>query len=154
MDRRAIMALGALAGVFPAFGALAQAAGGGTDPVGQAHPKLTRVYAGPDGRSHIQVLEIATHARPIPVVSMVFSAYHPNSLNWHNAPAPQFSVNLVGELEAIVAEDEKRRIGPGDLVFIEDTTGKGHVTRLLTPVSNLYLKPPAGFDVVAWARGD
>ena len=40
-----------------------------------------------------------------------------------------------------------------DLVFLEDLTGKGHVTRALGPITNVFLHVPADFDVVAWAAG-
>jgi len=42
----------------------------------------------------------------------------------------------------------------GDMVFLEDLTGKGHITRLLSPVTNIFIRVADTFDVVAWARGD
>ena len=44
-------------------------------------------------------------------------------------------------------------IGKGDLVYLEDLTGKGHVTRPLTDVSNLFILMPADFDLLEWAGG-
>ena len=41
-------------------------------------------------------------------------------------------------------------IGTGDLVYLEDTRGKGHVTRLRGSVTNLFLPVGPDFDVVAW----
>ncbi len=60
---------------------------------------------------------------------------------------------MTGALEVEISNGSRRRIGPGDLVFLEDVTGKGHVTRPLGPITNLFLHVPADFDVVAWARG-
>jgi len=46
----------------------------------------------------------------------------------HPAPRRQWVVPLRGTLEVEVSSGERRRFGPGDLVFVADTTGKGHVT--------------------------
>jgi hypothetical protein len=47
----------------------------------------------------------------------------------------------------------KQAIHAGDIVFLEDLQGKGHITRILTPVTNLFIRVADGFDVVAWSRG-
>ena len=46
----------------------------------------------------------------------------------HPAPRRQWVVPLRGRFEVEVSSGERRRFGPGDLVFAADTTGKGHVT--------------------------
>jgi hypothetical protein len=46
----------------------------------------------------------------------------------HPAPRRQWVVPLRGRLEVEVSNGERRRFGPGDLVFVADTTGKGHVS--------------------------
>jgi quercetin dioxygenase-like cupin family protein len=73
--------------------------------------------------------------------------------DWHTAPRRQFAINMTGELEVEITSGRRERIGAGDLVFLEDVTGKGHVTRALGPITNLFLHVPDTFDVVAWARG-
>ena len=40
----------------------------------------------------------------------------------------------------------------GDLVYLEDTTGKGHVTRLGGAVTNLFIPVQPDFDVLAWVE--
>ena len=72
--------------------------------------------------------------------------------DWHNAPRKQFAINMTGELEVELTDGTRRKIG-SDLVFLEDTTGKGHVTRALGPITNVFLHVPDDFDVVAWAKG-
>ena len=57
-----------------------------------------------------------------------------------------------GELEVELTDGTRRRIG-SDLVYLEDLTGKGHVTRALGPITNVFLQVPDDFDVVAWAAG-
>ncbi len=72
--------------------------------------------------------------------------------DWHNAPRKQFAINMTGELEVELTDGTRRKIG-SDLVFLEDTTGKGHITRALGPITNVFIHVPDDFDVVAWARG-
>jgi quercetin dioxygenase-like cupin family protein len=49
----------------------------------------------------------------------------------HPAPGRQWVVLLRGNLEVEVSDGTRRRIEPGDLVFVADTTGRGHITRAL-----------------------
>jgi hypothetical protein len=67
------------------------------------------------------------------------------------APAKTFTINVVGDIEGEVSDGTKVRIGKGDLVYLEDRTGKGHVTRLLTPVANIFIRMEDDFDFLAWA---
>jgi hypothetical protein len=46
----------------------------------------------------------------------------------HPAPRRQWVVLLRGGLEVEVSDGTRRRFGPGDLVFVADTTGTGHTT--------------------------
>ncbi|MEI9963838.1 MAG: hypothetical protein WDM92_03230 [Caulobacteraceae bacterium] len=86
-------------------------------------------------------------------MSLVARTYAPSKVDWHVAPARQFVLNLTGELEAEVSDGQRRRIGPGELVYLEDVAGKGHVTRLLGPVTCIFMRVADGFDAVAWAKG-
>ncbi len=42
--------------------------------------------------------------------------------------------------------------GPRHLVFLEDIAGRGHVTRALSPIANLFIHVADSVDVVACAR--
>jgi hypothetical protein len=127
-----------------------------TAPIANAEvkPKLLHVYATADGESHLEVLEVAPTAGKLPLTGLRAISYKPNKVDWHHAPAPQFAINLTGDLQVEVSDGTKRKIGPGDLVFLEDTQGKGHITRLLGPVTALFIQPADGFDIRAWARGE
>lgn len=46
----------------------------------------------------------------------------------HPAPREQWVVMVRGAIEVQVSDGARRRFGPGDLVFVSDTTGRGHVT--------------------------
>jgi hypothetical protein len=151
MQRRDLFGLGGAALLLAGGRAFAQA---GSAPATVA--KLVRVYATPDGGSRIEELTISPDAKPIDITRMTAGAYGGSGArapDWHTAPRKQFAINMTGELEVELTDGTRRRIGAGDLVFLEDVTGKGHVTRALGPITNLFLHVPEGFDVVAWAGG-
>jgi Cupin domain len=105
--------------------------------------RYVRVYADSDGESHFTDEEMelsrASFAPPAPPLSL--SAFTPAKQfamvaspagwfgDWHTAPHRQFFFRLVGEIEIRVSDGEMRRLGPGSILFVEDTTGKGHTTR-------------------------
>ena len=116
-------------------------------------PRLLHVYATPDGESHLEVITVAPTAATLPLTGLRAISYKPNKVDWHHVPQPQFAINLTGDLQVETSDGSTRKIGPGDLVFLEDTHGKGHITRLLGPVTALFIKPVDGFDIHAWAKG-
>jgi len=150
MQRRELVtmaALGAaLGGVTSAF-----AQTGGT----ALRARLIRIYAKSNGDSAVEEIEISPSAGPIPVTNMTAGAYggaaRPPA--WHLAPRRQFAINMTGDLEVEITGGMRKKIGAGDLVYLEDLTGQGHVTRALGPVTNLFIHVADDFDVVAWARG-
>jgi hypothetical protein len=46
----------------------------------------------------------------------------------HPAPAEQWVILLRGQLDIEVSDGSRRRFAPGDLVYVADTTGRGHIT--------------------------
>jgi hypothetical protein len=131
--------------------ALAQSTAGGA----ATEAKVVRIYATPDGGSRVEELTISPNAKPIDITRMTASVYRGSGAtapDWHRAPRKQFAINMTGELEVELTDGTRRRIG-SDLVYLEDLTGKGHVTRALGPITNVFLHVPEDFDVVAWAAG-
>jgi hypothetical protein len=47
----------------------------------------------------------------------------------HRAPRRQFVICLDGDFEIETTDGERRTFSPGSVVLVEDTTGRGHVTR-------------------------
>ncbi len=137
-------------------GAMALATGGAAlaaDTASDGHARVIHVYNTPDGESHVEVLTISDTAKALPVQTMTANPYKPSTPSWHNVPQPQFTINMTGTLEVEVSTGAKRTIGPGDLVFLEDAVGKGHITRVLTPVTNLFIRVPKDFSLTTWAKG-
>jgi quercetin dioxygenase-like cupin family protein len=51
--------------------------------------------------------------------------------DWHPTPRRQFFVFLAGAFEGEVSDGERRRHHPGDVVLLDDITGKGHRSRVI-----------------------
>ena len=96
---------------------------------------VTRIYTGPDGQSRSEEVELKLTGG----VSELFSATGvqfssrpaaPPS-DWHTGPMRQYVITLSGRAELEVGDGKKVAVGPGQINLIEDTTGKGHITRNL-----------------------
>jgi len=152
MERRDMLSLGAIAAIAGAVSASAEEKGQGK--------RVLRIYADADGNSHVEELPIATKEGRIrrtesaAVTGFTYADYPASSVeDWHRTPGRQFSISLSGEIEVEVSGGKKHAIHPGDIVFLEDLQGKGHITRILTPVTNIFVRVADNFDVVAWSRG-
>jgi quercetin dioxygenase-like cupin family protein len=115
--------------------------------------EVVRVFATEDGESHLETLRLSQPSQALPVAGALVADRRPGVVDWHRVRQPQFAINVVGELEVEVSDGGRRRIRPGDLVFLEDVEGRGHVTRLLGPTTILFLRVAPPFDVTAWANG-
>jgi hypothetical protein len=51
--------------------------------------------------------------------------------DWHPAPKRQFFCCLMGKVEITVGDGEKRIFDQGDVFLLEDTSGRGHITKVL-----------------------
>jgi hypothetical protein len=49
----------------------------------------------------------------------------------HPAPCRQYVIVLEGEVEVTTSDGESRVVGSGEVVLVEDTHGKGHITKIL-----------------------
>jgi hypothetical protein len=109
------------------------------------HMKLLRIYTGPDGGSHFEELDLpmssVEFAPPAPPLDLseFWGATRASILrappgwegDWHPAPKRQLMFHLAGEIEGETSDGERRTIGPGTVVLLEDTTGKGHRSRVV-----------------------
>jgi hypothetical protein len=107
--------------------------------------EITRLYSDEQGGSHFadeiipfELMDFAPPAPPISVSSkfnvdgMIVISSPPGWYgDWHPAPRRQLMFCLSGILEVEVTDGEIRRFGPGDVILVEDTTGKGHISRIV-----------------------
>jgi hypothetical protein len=94
-----------------------------------------RLYTGPDGQSHIEPIDLAKATdwtSGLVTTKISFSDWPVGrDLDWHPAPRRQFVIILSGRLEIGLGDGSKQVFGPGDARLVEDTTGKGHTTRVV-----------------------
>ena len=50
-------------------------------------------------------------------------------LNWHPAPRRQYIINLDAAVQITASDGEARVIEAGEVILVEDTTGKGHLSK-------------------------
>jgi len=97
--------------------------------------KTHRLYTGPDGHSHIESFDLGKKpdwAKGLPTTQISFRELPRGEfIDWHPAPRRQFVIILSGQLEIGLGDGSKHVFGPGDARLVEDTTGKGHTTRVL-----------------------
>ena len=117
-----------------------------------------RLYSDDTGESHFEEVEVTlalTDFAPPAAPAYLATLGEATSIlilagdeNWggtepHPAPACQFALSITGTLEVTASDGEMRRIGPGQLLLLEDTTGAGHSTRALGDVAFLVIRTKA-----------
>jgi hypothetical protein len=63
--------------------------------------------------------------------------------DWHTAPRRMYLVALTGMSEVTTGDGTVRRFAPGSILLMDDTTGKGHITRSVGDVDHVALTIPA-----------
>jgi len=111
--------------------------------------KLTRVYADATGESRFEDISYPlTDGGPIGYLSdkvkvsnLMFRKVPPGYDDLHNAPQKQYVILLDGAVEIETSTGEKRVFNTGEILLMEDTTGKGHRSRNVQPVerSSLFI---------------
>lgn len=100
--------------------------------------RIARIWADGEGQSHYQDVEVellpsgplGSMSSPLPVASMILRENEAGyDYDWHVAPRRQYIVMLSGFVEIQVSDGETRTFGPGEILLVEDTTGRGHKSR-------------------------
>ncbi|MCW3169922.1 hypothetical protein OMO38_15465 [Chryseobacterium sp. 09-1422] len=82
--------------------------------------KITRIFSDERGESHFEDLEI-----PFRKVSADYD------YGFHHAPQKQYIVLLDGGVEIETSLGEIRKFQTGEILLVEDVSGKGHKTKNL-----------------------
>ena len=97
-----------------------------------------RLYTGDDGKSHVEEIDPTTHPAWTALheaKGIVFRSSPPGRFSdWHIAPRRQYIITLSGQGEIGLEDGTTHILGPGDVNLAEDTTGKGHTTRVIGDV--------------------
>lgn len=112
---------------------------------------FTRLYADEAGESHFAELvalttdvEFAPSAPPLQLFSFamaeeVFYFRAPSGWqsDWHPSSNRNLFAVMTGLWEVTASDGETRRFGAGSILFVEDTTGKGHTSRVISAEDSL-----------------
>jgi gentisate 1,2-dioxygenase len=121
---------------------------------------VTRIFTAADGGARIEWRAVpmepdssgrATSA-DLPALRLFFRDTPPAHVNpKHRAPQRQFIFVTAGIGEIELADGSRHRFAPGDVLFAEDTTGDGHITRTLEGMRGFAHVPvPDEFDITRW----
>jgi hypothetical protein len=111
----------------------------------------TRLYATEDSQSHFEQVEfdlaLTDYAPPAPPLELsamtgakecrFMRAPAGWQSDWHPSTARNLFVVLSGEWEVTASDGESRRFSTGDVLLVEDTTGRGHTSRVLSETESV-----------------
>lgn len=104
--------------------------------------KVTRIYSDKQGDSHFEEIEIPLInqgyigflSESIKVTTLQFRKVSPNyNYDFHCAPQRQYIVLLDGGVEIESSMGEVRKFQTGEILLVEDVSGKGHRTKNIEP---------------------
>jgi hypothetical protein len=112
--------------------------------------KIIRLYTASDQKSHFEELELqfggeqkilTTDARA--ATSAVFRCVPVGTvLERHPAPRRQYLVTLSGSWEIEASNGVARIFKPGDVMLADDTTGEGHISRVIGNEPHVFMTVP------------
>jgi hypothetical protein len=100
--------------------------------------RIHNLYTDEKGESHFRDIEVewaeerrgSRLSKRFPATGIIFrETKAENTVDWHTAPRRQYIVNLESGVKITASDGESRVIGVGEVLLVEDTTGKGHVSQ-------------------------
>ena len=100
--------------------------------------RIHNLYVDGNGETHFRDIEVewgdATPSgrlsRRFAATGLIFRQVPPTyDLDWHPAPRRQYIINLDAGVRITASDGESRVIGAGEVILVEDTTGKGHLSQ-------------------------
>ena len=112
--------------------------------------RIHNLYTDEKGESHFRDIEIewaeerrgSKLSKRLPANGIIFrETVGEYDLSWHPAPRRQYIVNLDAGVKLTASDGESRIIGPGELILVEDVTGKGHMSQGLGNMRHILFIP-------------
>ena len=100
--------------------------------------RIHNLYTDAKGDSHFRDIEIewaeekhfSKMSKRLPANGIIFRETSGDyDLDWHPAPRRQYIINLDGGVQITASDGEARIIKAGEVILVEDTTGKGHLSK-------------------------
>jgi hypothetical protein len=112
--------------------------------------RIHHLYTDEKGESHFKDIEIewveerrgSKLSKRLPATGIIFrETQAEHDLDWHTAPRRQYIVNLDDGVRITASDGESRVIGAGEVLLVEDTTGKGHLSKGLGKIRHSLFIP-------------
>ena len=100
--------------------------------------RIHNLYADANGQSHFRDVEVewveerrgSKLSKRLPATGIIFRESPADyDLDWHTAPRRQYIINLDAGVQITASDGECRMIGAGEVILVEDVTGKGHLSK-------------------------
>ena len=100
--------------------------------------RIHNLYVDAAGESHFRDIEVewvesrnfSKLSARLPATGVIFRETAGDyDLDWHKAPRRQYIVNLDAGVQITASDGEARVIGAGEVILVEDVTGKGHLSK-------------------------
>ena len=100
--------------------------------------RIHNIYTDDDGETHFRDIDVewveespsGKLSNRLPATGIIFRQVPPTyDLDWHPAPRRQYIINLDAGVQITASDGESRTIGAGEVILVEDTTGKGHLSK-------------------------
>src|SRR5262247_1809248 len=80
----------------------------------------------------VEEREFSKYSARLPATGIIFRETSGDyDLDWHPAPRRQYIVNLDAGVQLTASDGEVRRVKAGEVVLVEDTWGKGHLSKAI-----------------------
>src|SRR5262245_7790444 len=100
--------------------------------------RIHNLYTDSQGESHFRDLAVewveetrgGKLSKRLPATGISVRELPPTyDLDWHPAPSRQYIINLDAGVQITASDGEARTIEAGEVILVEDTTGKGHLSK-------------------------
>jgi hypothetical protein len=100
--------------------------------------RIHNLYVDAKGETHFRDIEVewveernfSKLSARLPATGIIFRETSADyDLDWHPAPRRQYIINLDGGVKITASDGESRIIGAGEVLLVEDTSGKGHLSK-------------------------
>jgi quercetin dioxygenase-like cupin family protein len=100
--------------------------------------RIHNLYADDKGESHFRDIEVtwveerrgSKLSKRLPATGIIFRETKADyDLDWHTAPRRQYIINLDAGVKITASDGETRVIGAGEVLLVEDVSGKGHLSK-------------------------
>ena len=100
--------------------------------------RIHNLYVDANGETHFRDIEVewveernfSKLSARLPASGIIFRETSADyDLDWHPAPRRQYIINLDGGVKITASDGESRIIGAGEVLLVEDTSGKGHLSK-------------------------